>query len=113
MVGYAGTSPHNAENHYGSGLGLTSKTDVTGSRAKDTAYQNTSTLAMWVLVTFSNIAGGADIKTDENASPSAVISTLGSETIPQGFGFWVLPGHYYNIATQSGTFTISKVVEYI
>lgn len=76
---------------------------VTGSRAINTIYQNTTGKPMFVVASFSYISGTSlvNFKTDVNATPTTIVAFQASphDIILSGF---VLPGHYYGMLDVTG-----------
>jgi hypothetical protein len=79
---------------------------VTGSRALDTVFQNTTGKVMFVAVTVNGGANHAvaSAYTDSNATPSTPVGLFSysaiNNIVASGFGqlfFIVLPGNYYKV----------------
>jgi len=98
----------------GGGGGISSQNVVTGSRAFNTLYQNTTGKPMFVNISFY-VSAAYTVKalTDNNNPPTTAVcdmSPYGSED-NYSFGFWVLTGNYYEVTT-TGPCTLSCWTEW-
>jgi hypothetical protein len=99
-----------------SGGGLSSQSaNLSGSRALNTVYQNTSGKPMWVsaIVNITGSAGSAYVNTDSSTTPTNTVAqsyqgTVGGQVF---LGFWVLNNNYYKVSV-SATGSINTWYEY-
>jgi len=108
--------------------GPTHQRDVTGTRALDTVYQNTTGVPLYVAVSTRHYCGNpmeeskAYFRTDGDNPPTSLVMVMGiyssvwPQDQPSHVGFMVvLPGNYYKVQTGvSGvaTVTVSKWLEW-
>jgi len=96
---------------------------VTGSRAFNTSYQNTSGKAMLVTVSGSVATGAGNnifisASTDDNATPSTVVCSSRAFADAVGYGtatitFVVLAGNYYRVVYSSvGAAVVNRWTEW-
>jgi hypothetical protein len=85
----------------GSGGGVTTQNVVTGSRAVNTVYQNTTGKPMFVDVTSPLGQNGTmSAYTDSTSNPTTRVAAVANGSTVQTnltVSFWVLPGNYYNV----------------
>ena len=99
------------------GVGPTTQTDVTASRACGTVYQNLTGKPMWVGFTGYRSSAGSPAfvgYTDAANPPTTVVAQVAPTAT--GFdiflGFWVLTNNYYKIILTSGTPVITNWTEW-
>jgi hypothetical protein len=94
---------------------------VTGNRAFNTLYQNTSGSPMMVVIGFwSNDGAGQSscvVKTDASLTPTTVVvsTTDGNDssvTLSKTVSFWVIPGNYYKVLTDAAL-TLNSWTEWV
>ena len=94
---------------------------VTGSRAFNTVFHNTTGAPILVTVgAWTNDGAGQSsytVKTDSNPTPTTVVvsSTDGNNssiTLSRTITFMVLPGNYYEVVTDSSTLTVGSWTEW-
>lgn len=94
--------------------GITTQSDVTGSRSVTTTFQNTTTKPIFCLVSIRIEAlGYFQAESDSNATPSLVIGTGTNGNIAYiiiPISFVVLPGNYYRVIGSS--FSLVNWIEY-
>jgi len=86
--------------------GPTTQNVVTGSRANNTVYQNTTGRPMFVTV--AEVYTGANnfsAYSDSSSNPTTVVawSAVAANGAQAGVSFWVLPNNYYKVATAGHT----------
>jgi len=88
---------------------FSSQNVVTGSRALETVYQNTTGKVMMIAVTVTMTSGWAYAYTDSNASPSTIVAGVSWNSAGLELVFIVLPGNYYKV---TGTASLNYWVEW-
>lgn len=97
---------------YSAAGGISSQSVVTGSRAFNTAYQNTGSTARFVLACIYNtsVTGGEKVQwlSDSSSTPATVLAeiTLPASNWSMPFPLFVLPGNYYKMVADGGSPTI-------
>lgn len=86
-------------------------TDVSGSRVLGTAYQNTGTTDREVAVAITSDATGQCGVYNSSAASPAFLLSFGTVAARFPFHFLVAPNHYYKIAQEAGTCSITYWVE--
>jgi hypothetical protein len=85
----------------GSGGGVTIQNVVTGSRAVNTVYQNTTGKPMFVdVISPLGQNGTMSAYTDSTSNPTTRVAAVANGSTVQTnltVSFWVLPGNYYNV----------------
>jgi len=108
--------------------GPTHQTDVTGARAFNTVYRNTTGVPLYVAVSTRHSTGNAmeqsraHFRTDGSNPPTTLVMTMGiyqsvvNQDQPSEGGFMVvLPGNYYkvdSVITGAATITLSAWLEW-
>lgn len=102
--------------------GVTTQSVVTGSRALGTIYHNTGLTPMMVTVTVGCVAAGganfgqAKALTDASSTPTTVVASTfngsATATVYEHLTFWVLPGHYYEVAIVTTTVSLVSWTEW-
>ena len=92
----------------GSGNSFSTQSVVTGSRALNTNYQNTSGKTMFVTVSIGNGGVGVGTSTaltDSSTPPTTVVADMNQNPGSQGgtsaFSFMVLNNNYYRVTSDS------------
>ncbi len=89
---------------------------VTGSRALNTVYHNTTGKTMWITVTTGSGTGSPSYTalTDASATPTTAVAVAlyNTNVAAMPITFLVLSGNYYEIATSGGSPTISNWIEW-
>lgn len=95
---------------------FTNQNDVTGSRAVNVVYQNTSGGTMLMDISFyaSSANGSINPVTDSNAAPTSEVAYdhTGAPTDRSTISFIVLDGNYYKLNITGSTPTIVHWVEW-
>lgn len=93
---------------------LTTQSVVTGSRAINTVYQNTSGKPMLVTISGdASVNSYFDILTDANNPPTTVVARQGFNISEwRSISFLVLPGNYYKLSVLAGTPTPYRWTEW-
>jgi len=88
------------------GGGVTTQNVVTGSRANNTVYQNTTGKPMFVTVA-ENYTGANNFSanSDSSSNPTTIVawSATAVNGANAGISFWVLPNNYYKVVTSGHT----------
>ncbi len=95
--------------------GVTTQSDVTGSRSIGTVYHNTGSTAMMVTVAISGngIGSEVDALTDASTPPTTKVGAFaGGVTLLNSISFWVLPGNYYEITQFSTGAVVESWIEW-
>jgi hypothetical protein len=96
---------------------MSSQNVVTGSRAFGTPYHNTTGKVMWVKVIY-NISAGYGVVgfSDSSSSPSTMVDYTfdpdAANTMYGSVSFPVLPGNYYIVSPQGGSYFVQAWIEY-
>lgn len=94
--------------------GITTRSDVTASRAFDTVYQNTGAVAKLVQVYgYASVSGTLCFYTDAFNPPTTIAAAEHAPASSQTrtVQTWVLPGQYYKVAWDGGSQTLQKWFE--
>jgi hypothetical protein len=91
-----------------SGGGITTQSNVTGSRAQGTVYQNTTGKPMFVSVTsVVNANSYMQLQTDNSNPPSTIVCAVTNSntslTATMTTSGWVIPGAFYRAFSGGGT----------
>jgi hypothetical protein len=85
---------------------------VTGSRAFNTVYQNTTGKPMWVSVT-GNFSGTNYMAQADTANPpGGGVAWIGGSSSLNQITWWVLPGYYYRLYPNTGGAILTQWVEW-
>lgn len=102
-----------------SGGGFTTQNVVTGSRAFETVYRNTSGNTMFVTVVINVDVGAPHIKmlSDSSTPPTTIVAESSTNasgtTVPLTFSIMVLNNNYYEVVrTSAGTNVIQSWTEW-
>lgn len=84
--------------------------DVTGSRALDTVYQNTTGKPLFVAIVYTATTGSGSAYTDSANPPTTLVGM--SSVSQQQICFIVLAGNYYKLQQAVGGNSIVSWVEW-